>query len=407
MSKIVMITSSQPALNPRLVKEADALTEAGHEVTVIYAYWNQWGHQFSKGLLAGKSWTALCAGGDPEADPMIYWCSKITFKLSRLLMRLTGQTWLAEWAIGRPGLFLTRMAARQAADLYIGHNLAALPATVIAAGKQQRPCGFDAEDLHRYEMSADPTDPDVLLKSFIENKYIPQLQYLTVSSPLIGAAYQELFPVPVPRVVRNVFPKSNVQPRPLIRPAAPLRLFWFSQTLGSQRGLQDIAGALSQLPVKNFEWHLLCDQPVYTQPFKNELLASGINIRFYDPIPADQVVAFAAQFDIGMATEPGFSINNDLALSNKLFTYLQAGLFIVATATAAQQAFMAQYPDVGRIYQPGNIPALAALLDALESDRTAVDAGQRAALALAHTAMNWETEKHVFLATVNQVIHKP
>jgi hypothetical protein len=403
--KIVFITSSQPALNPRLVKEADTLTEAGHEVTVIYAYWNKWGHTFNKKLLAGKSWTAICAGGDPEVNKALYLFSKITFKLSRLLIRLTGQIWLAEWAIGRPGPFLTSMAAKQPADLYIGHNLAALPATVIAARKHKRPCGFDAEDLHRYEISADSTNPDVLLKSYIENKYMPQLQYLTVSSQLIGVAYQQLFQGLTPKVVRNVFPKSNIKPRPLIPSAAPVRLFWFSQTLGSRRGLQDVVGALSQLPRQNFELHLLCDQPVYTLPFKNELVASGINIRFYDPIPADQLVAFAAQFDIGMATEPGFSTNNDLALSNKLFTYLQAGLLIVATGTSAQKAFIEQCPDVGRIYQPGNVLALTDLLELLENNRMTIAAGQQAALTLAHTEMNWETEKYIFLETVNQVIN--
>lgn len=404
MSKIVIITSGQPALNPRLVKEADALTEAGHEVIVIYAYWNQWGRSFNEKLLAEKSWTALCAGGDPEENKVIYIVSKIIFKLSRFIFRWSGGRWLAHLAVGRPGLFLTRQAAAQAADLYIGHNLAALPATVVTAKKQKRPCGFDAEDLHRYEISSDPSHPDVLLKSYIENKYLPQLHYLTVSSEPIGAAYHKLFPRLLPKVVRNVFPKSDLKARALSLHHEPVRLFWFSQTLGTQRGLQDIVGALAQLPRQSYELHLLCDRPAYTLAFSDELMASGIDIRFYDPIPADQLVAFAAQFDIGLATEPGFSINNDLALSNKLFTYLQAGLFLIATTTTSQKAFLEQYPDVGLLYQPGNVPALVEMLKLLENSRSIIQSGQRASLALAHTEMNWETEKHLFLETVNQAM---
>ena len=404
MSKIVIITSGQPALNPRLVKEADALTEAGHEVTVIYAYWNQWGKIFNEKLLAEKSWSARCAGGDPEVNKVTYLVSKIIFKLSKLVFRLSDRRWLAHLAIGRPGPFLMRLAAAQAADLYIGHNLAALPATVVAAKKQKRPCGFDAEDLHRYEISSDPSHPDVLLKSYIENKYLPQLQYLTVSSEPIGAAYRKLFPWLLPKVVRNVFPKSDLKLRSLIQRHMPVRLFWFSQTLGKQRGLQDIVGALAQLPRQNYELHLLCDRPAYTLAFRDELVASGIDIRFYDPIPGDELVGFAAQFDIGLATEPGFSINNDLALSNKLFTYLQAGLFMIATATTSQKAFLEQHPDVGLLYQPGNVPVLVEMLKLLENKRQKISVGQQASLALAHTEMNWETEKYLFLETINQAI---
>lgn len=399
-----MITSGQPALNPRLVKEADALTESGHEVTVIYAYWNQWGKIFNEKLLAEKSWTALCAGGDPEVNKVTYLLSKVIFKLSKLVFQLSGRRWLAHWAIGRSGPFLTRLATAQAADLYIGHNLAALPATVVAAKKQKRPCGFDAEDLHRYEISSDPSHSDVILKSYIENKYLPDVQYLTVSSEPIGVVYQKLFPNLLQEVVHNVFPKSNIQSHSLLLHSEPIKLFWFSQTLGNRRGLQDIVGALTQLPRQDYELHLLCDQPAYSLSFKNELILSGINIRFYDPIPHDQLVTFAAQFDIGLAIEPGFSINNNLALSNKLFTYLQAGLFVIASTTTAQKAFLEQYSDIGLLYNPGDLLSLIKILNLLKNNRKAIHSGQRASLALAHKQMNWETEKNIFLTILNQAI---
>lgn len=61
--KIVLVTSGQPSLNPRLVKEADALVEAGYEVTVIYQYWNEWGTDLDKVLLPQKKWKTIRVGG--------------------------------------------------------------------------------------------------------------------------------------------------------------------------------------------------------------------------------------------------------------------------------------------------------------------------------------------------------
>ncbi|MEO6850572.1 MAG: hypothetical protein ABI203_06320, partial [Mucilaginibacter sp.] len=70
--KILLVSSGQPSLNPRLVKEADSLADAGYNVTVLYAYWNDWGTKFDTDLIASKQWKAICAGGSPGQKKFIY-----------------------------------------------------------------------------------------------------------------------------------------------------------------------------------------------------------------------------------------------------------------------------------------------------------------------------------------------
>ena len=82
------------------------------------------------------------------------------------------------------------------------------------------------------------------------------------------------------------------------------------------------------------------------------------NLRFHDPAAPDELTAFASQFDIGLALEPAFSRNNDIALSNKIFTYMQAGLAIIASNTTAQQQLLKKYPKIGELYEIGNIGSL-------------------------------------------------
>ena len=85
--KIVLITSGQPALNPRLVKEADLLAEAGYEVIVIYQYWTDWATEVEKTLLPQKQWKAIRVGGSPKSQIILYWYTRIKFKVIRLLYK--------------------------------------------------------------------------------------------------------------------------------------------------------------------------------------------------------------------------------------------------------------------------------------------------------------------------------
>ncbi|MBC7400095.1 MAG: glycosyltransferase [Mucilaginibacter sp.] len=399
--KILFITSGQPSLNPRLVKEADALADAGYTVTVLYMYWNKWGVAFDKELIATKKWTAICIGGEPQHTANQYLASRIIFKVARLVSRKTKGRFMADIAAARASYYLIREAKKHTADLYIGHNLGALPAVVRAAKANNRPCGFDAEDFHRYENSNDDNNDEVILKISIENKYIPQLNYFTTSSLQIAEAYSKIFEDLKPVVLLNVFPKSNFT---VIDNDGPLRLFWFSQTIGPNRGLDDIISALQILNKADFELHLLGDISTSSKDFIDELKNSGVNIKFHAPIPPDEIIPFANQFDIGLALENKVPVNRDICLTNKIFTYMQAGLAIIASDTTAQRYFIAKNPTIGQIYTGKDSQAVAVIISNYYKKPALLTAAKNEALRLGHEKYNWEVESVKFLKLVEETL---
>lgn len=402
--KVLLISSGQPSLNPRLVKEADTLAANGYDVTVIYAYWNAWGTELDTGLLAAKKWKAIRAGGDPVQKPFIYFLSRLFFKAANWLVRLTNNTSFARFAISRSCLYLEREAVKHHADIYIGHNLGALSAVVKAAKKHGEPCGFDAEDFHRNEVTDCIDNTDVKLKTAVEDKYIPQLQYLSVSSPLIGAEYARLYPSIKQQVLLNTFPSNGFKPS-IHTPGSTLKLFWFSQTAGPNRGIEQILEALQAIRHTPFELHLLGDADENIRKvFTNKLTGSQTSIYFHQPIPPDQIFAFATRFDIGIASEKSEPLNRDICLTNKIFTYLQAGLPILCSNTRAQAQFMQHYDVAGKIYNNDDITSITGALMYYQNHPEALKSAKQHNYLLGQITLNWDTEARKFLSLVEQTI---
>jgi glycosyltransferase involved in cell wall biosynthesis len=402
---IVLVTSGQPSLNPRLVKEADALAEAGHHVTVLYQYWNQLGTEMDESLLRNAAWKAVRVGGIP--GDLMYLCTRALHKAGRWLAAAVSLRF-AEWAIGRCTLLLSAKAKQCPANLYIAHHLAALPAAAAAAKKYGVPYAFDAEDLHRFEISDDPTSFRVRLNARIEEKYLPLTAWRTASSPGIAAAYQRLFPALDFKAILNVFSTDDVAFRENEAHERPLKLFWFSQVVGLSRGIQDVIRAMKLAePACRPELHVLgtLSSPVETalRRLIGQLQFQHTPvIVFHLPVAPHRLVSFASAFDIGLAAEPGFSPNNELALSNKLFTYIHAGLAVLASDTPGQAAFMARYPPVGRTYHRSDPASLCRAILGYHTNRTALAAARRAAYRLGRETLNWETERRKFLSLVDR-----
>jgi glycosyltransferase involved in cell wall biosynthesis len=398
--KVVLITSGQPSLNPRLVKEADILASSGFDVTVLYAYWNNWGTAYDNDLLSKKKWTAIRVGGDPVQKPFIYFISRIIHKVSGFILQKTGNYKLfADISVARCSYFLVSAAKKHKADLYIAHNLGALPATYKAAKKNGKPFGFDAEDFHRHEISNDTDSYHFKLTCYLENKYLPYASYITASSPLTAEQYGTIYNREVTTLL-NVFPKTNITP-PADNKHTPLKLFWFSQTIGSGRGLELIIEAMGQ-STKLSELHLLGNVSL---DYKKQLLLLAENnniaakrIYFYDPIKPDAIFGFAAQFDIGLASELTICLNRDISLTNKIFTYVQSGLAVAASNTMAQSAFIYKYPNIGFVYADAN--GLAAALNKYDGDRELLLKIKTKSFEIGQSELNWERESQKFTSLV-------
>lgn len=390
-----------------MVKEADALADTGYEVTVLYAYWNDWGTQLDKQLLSGKKWKAIRLGGDPQQKTVTYFLSRLIHKISNIVLQKTGNyKYFADLTIARSSYFLMRGARKYKADIYIAHNLGALPAVVKTSLKYKKPCGFDAEDFHRQESTDDANSFYFKISKYIEDKYLPSIQYLTASSPLISERYASLYNKKVTTIL-NVFPKTDLSVLGITNIEEPLKLFWFSQTIGPNRGLEMVIEALS-LVKKDIELHLL-GQPI--NDFKQHLLqmanVEGLNnsdIFFYEPIKADEIFHLAAQFDIGLASDVNFCLNRNIALTNKIFTYIQSGLAVVANNTPAQSSLMHQYPKTGKTYS--NAMELAAILNEYWENRELLYQTKKESYGIGQNQLNWENESKKFLMIVNESLNK-
>ena len=139
---------------------------------------------------------------------------------------------------------LTIAAAREPADLYIAHYTAAVPAAAAAARRHQTAFGFDAEDFHLGEFA--PDNPARRTIQIIEKTFLPQCVHITAASSRIAEAYTTTYDIVAPTVVLNVFPLSHapIAPTPAGVVVPGPSLYWFSQTIGPDRGLETAVVAL-------------------------------------------------------------------------------------------------------------------------------------------------------------------
>lgn len=301
---------------------------------------------------------------------------------------------------------IRKKAEQTKADLYIAHDLVVLPVAINAARKNGGLVGFDIEDF--YSRMNPESDPRM---EKIEKLHLPQCDYVTASTPLIAELYEKKYQISRPTTILNVFPISH-RPK-TFRPTQthePLKLYWFSQTIGEKRGLEDAIKAMGLLRNEKVELHL---RGVWQKNYKHKLFllakthtVDPTRIISHDPVSPDEMIKVAAEYDIGLATEhPEQKCENrDLALSNKLFTYLLAGNAIIATKTTGQNRLMSDLGSVDFTYMPNDIASLAGQIKKWHGDREALNTIRRNAWDCGTRRYNWDIKKKIFLQIIDKCL---
>lgn len=405
---VCLVTPGHLATNPRLVKEADALCEAGYRVEVVAARFIAWADEADREF-EGRPWRVHRTVFGPLAPRPLWLWQGVRRRTFGVAWRLFGRgARLAEGAFhpAIPGLF--RLASSLSADLYLAHNLAALPAAGRAARRRGAALGFDAEDFHLGEIPDGPEfDVQRRLVCAIERVWLPRCRHLTASSPGIALALSQAYGIPPPLVVRNVFPRVQAPPQPqppVVEPGPGL--YWFSQTIGPHRGLECAVRALALAQSRP---HLYLRGRLakgYDDTLFSLARAMGVAERVHvlPPISPGRLPTDAASFHVGLACEEPVTRNRNLAITNKVFTYILAGIPTLLSATPAQAALGAELGMAAALFPPGDAAALARALDDLLGGADRLGNARRVAWKLGQERFNWECESRGFLAQVAAVL---
>ena len=405
--KIVLVTPGQPSSNPRLMKEAISLSDSGYKVTVVYNYWSDWADEQDQELIQiYPNITFIKVGGDPRHDKWMYAFTRIRHKIFRLLNQVFSSIlYFASRAECRAYEELKTACLEIKADLYIAHHVGLLPVAYLAAQQHKAKWGFDAEDFHRglNEFDLASVQRSILL----ENTFIERCDYLSASSPLIAAAYEQLYGKEV-QVINNVFSKKYQQSHASQTVSLPIGLFWFSQTIGKGRGIEDILQAMAGFENGSFKLTLLGQHDkkikAYFEDYLSQYGGNKADLIFKDPVSLNKIFQISAEHDVGLALEITAKTNNQLCLANKIFTYLLAGNAIIFSNTNAHQLFWKQHKEIGYLYTSGNISELKQILADIMENPMQLIASKKSSLDLAMIKYNWEMESALFLEKIRTVL---
>jgi glycosyltransferase involved in cell wall biosynthesis len=409
MNRVIILTGNHLCYNPRVVKEATTLANAGYQVKVLGAWTNRELKRRDIEMRGSLPFVFQTVMDTTESGPRRL-CARIGRKMGLAIHGVTGIE--NEYQLGYARRALSRVAVGEPADLWIAHSEAAMAVAADLARTGGR-AGIDFEDWFSEDLMPDARKgrPVNLLRS-LEGKLLRDGVHATCPSRAMSDALSNDFGCFPPAVVYNAFPWADrraLDGRKLDRQDLTVRsIHWFSQTLGPGRGLEDL---LSALPL------LQHDVEVHLRGNPSNGLASWLEVRtpkrwlkrivLHHPVSPAELLSRIAEHDIGFAGETTNIRSRDLTVTNKILYYLLAGLAVAASDTAGQRDVALQAPGAVFLYRCGDASALAAALDRLLGSSAALERAKAAALAAAEQTFCWERQENVLLDSVARALSSP
>jgi glycosyltransferase involved in cell wall biosynthesis len=403
MARICIVTAGHISSNPRVWKEADALSAAGHEVVVIGTFYDPAQAYLDAKMVIGRAWRHHVAAdltGKAVSRRVMRGWYRLRSRIARsLICRGIHDPHALAYAVDR----LLNAALRERADLTIVHLEAGLWVGWCLA-KRGRRVGVDFEDWHsENDTAGQATAPQRRFYRELERKVANVAGHVSTTSKAMSERLSTELGIAPPLVIYNGVKTSAPGSPP--KDLATMRLLWFSQTIGAGRGLEDLFAALP-LICGEWELHLVGKAGIETINWVFNAIPERLHrrVRILPPVSPDELSALVSTYDIGLALERPDCENKDLTISNKILQYLQCGLTVVATDTAGQREVMDTIKDAGAVYSSGDVTRLAAILTSLLVDPKPLCDARGEISAAATAVFGYETAVPALLRSVNRAL---
>ncbi|WP_433164744.1 glycosyltransferase [Kribbella sp. CA-247076] len=384
--RILMIAQSPIAGDSRILREATALVAAGHEVQVI-------GRDVPDGFEVGpgvsvesvsRSAGLRGSNGGPAVGHGRSGPKVLVQRFGRWLLlpehrNRTEKQWRTAAA--------PRVAAAGPFDVVHAHDFNTLELAAAFAEQWSAELVYDTHEL--WFDRALPGRPTPLWRARGRRSEVAlagRARFVLTVSEGIARRLRERGLRDV-RVVRNTFRRAHDVPAPPERPEGLL----YAGRVGAGRDLPTVVAAARRLA-----------------PFRTVLMGSvDPNYRLdLGPVETvaersiDEVDDTLRSYGISLVTLTNTCENHRLALPNKLFHAVRAGVPVVAADLPELRAVVTQY-KLGTLYTPGDPASLTtAVRDLIDNYPTYTDGVRSAA-----TDLNWEQDSTVLVAAYAELTH--
>ncbi|PKQ25451.1 MAG: hypothetical protein CVT64_09595 [Actinobacteria bacterium HGW-Actinobacteria-4] len=256
------------------------------------------------------------------------------------------------------------------------HLLGAGASAKKALAREHREVPF-IYDAHEYIAGMTKGDP-IVEGSYLrmEQHYMRAVDHvITVSDPIAETLRDDYRLSATPTVVLNAplaaqKVPSKRQLRTEVGVPRDMCLLVYSGVLGVLRNIDVLVRALPQLPDTHLA--IVCvphSRTAAAQAFAvlADELGVGERLHLVDPVAPDEIIDFLATADIGVHPLVTGIPNHEMALPNKVFDYLHAGL-PVAASNVAQLAELLRTHGIGVTFDPADVDSVAKAITAMWSD---------------------------------------
>ena len=278
-------------------------------------------------------------------------------------------------------------------DLIVAHGFNSLFPAYAYSQKNNIKFSFDAAS---FIPERDITDSDVerLHKNkFLFKKIVPYTAYYTYSTELVGMKLNKLLPpdnLPYNFVIANSYPEDFFIFRPSV--SDKVEFVWVAQKIDLCPDLDIILPALNKFR-NTIRLHIFGET---TERFKALYQKYKDFVVIHDPMPVDLMLKTIAMYDIGLAVYLTYvSPEKNYTLSNKIYAFIQNGLYTIASDTVSQRIFLSENPALGKIVLP-NIHSLTRAFNYVIENISNIRALKQQRFELAKK-FSWKYESHKLL----------
>ncbi len=250
-------------------------------------------------------------------------------------------------------------------DIVISNDIQTLPLSISIVGGKGK-VYFDAHEYHLLEF-----DNNLIWRlfhkpyiKFLCKKYIPKANKFSTVSNVIADTYKKSVGVK-PFLLTNA--ASYIEALPNQVNPNNIKLIHHGASISSRK----IELMIEMMKYVDDRYTLDLMLTDLDLKYLNKLKKLGINntkIRFIPPVSSNMICTFINNYDIGIYILPPTNFNNEHALPNKFFEFIQARLAIIIAPTEEMKWFILKY-ELGLVSNDFKPKTVATLLNSLTPEQ--------------------------------------